>query len=537
MLVGLASGLMLGGMYLEIGVPMLDQSVTAKAATTFNLKDIDWMSSWTADVNGMPTTASYGLNNPTLPSGLTPYDSILLPQSNYDNNSIKSPIKIPLGTQMNFYGQIGSEYGFMQKYATGIQMGIGSKTINALEAIKEGLGVATDADLGKLFTVNVSEITPTGVTVANDKLQDTKNPVGTIVGLDQLKDPNDLVKVTISPKDTTYLTGDPLTYYFGAPVNYSYKFDNGTEQIVSADNSAAITVPKGTKVAVLKADGYQTSQWSSSDSSVKVDKDGNVTGLDNPSLNGKTVKVTVSDADNPTGRTYTFNLAIGTPAVTPGGGSGSGTAVTPGTDSSSTNISTTTGSSSATLPTTTTSQKQGATTSTDTVPMNNSANVPSNTAVKGEVVYSTKNIGLYKSTDFKKSQRLAWYPKQMRANRPMFRVTGYKRAANGVLRYKVRDVNHGRKTAGRTGYITASPKYVVSVYYASVPKSKKVTVISPNGVTAYKTAGLTGKVKHYKKGVRLTVKKLVKHNLTTRYQLSNGHFVTANKKLVIAGNH
>ncbi|WP_439646222.1 DUF5776 domain-containing protein [Lentilactobacillus kisonensis] len=33
------------------------------------------------------------------------------------------------------------------------------------------------------------------------------------------------------------------------------------------------------------------------------------------------------------------------------------------------------------------------------------------------------------------------------------------------------------------------------------------------------------------------VKKLDKHNLTTRYQLSNGSYVTANKKLVIEGNH
>ncbi|MFT8735774.1 MAG: DUF5776 domain-containing protein, partial [Lentilactobacillus hilgardii] len=39
------------------------------------------------------------------------------------------------------------------------------------------------------------------------------------------------------------------------------------------------------------------------------------------------------------------------------------------------------------------------------------------------------------------------------------------------------------------------------------------------------------------KGIRLTVKKLIKHNLTTRYQLSNGNYVTANKKLIIAGNY
>jgi len=166
-----------------------------------------------------------------------------------------------------------------------------------------------------------------------------------------------------------------------------------------------------------------------------------------------------------------------------------------------------------------------------------STSVGPNIAVKGEAVYAIKKIGLYRSTSFTKSKRIAWYPKQKRINRPMFVVTGYKRTSNGTLRYKVRDVNHGRKTAGKKGYITASRKYVVPVYYASVPKSKKITVIAKKGVNAYKSANLTGKAKHYKKGVRLTVKKLVKHNLTTRYQLSNGKYVTANKKLIIAGNY
>ncbi|MCV3739929.1 DUF5776 domain-containing protein [Lentilactobacillus hilgardii] len=166
-----------------------------------------------------------------------------------------------------------------------------------------------------------------------------------------------------------------------------------------------------------------------------------------------------------------------------------------------------------------------------------STSVGPNIAVKGEAVYAIKKIGLYKSTSFTKSKRIAWYPKQKRINRPMFVVTGYKRTSNGTLRYKVRDVNHGRKTAGKKGYITASRKYVVSVYYASVPKSKKITVIAKKGINTYKSANLTGKAKHYKKGVRLTVKRLVKHNLTTRYQLSNGKYVTANKKLIIAGNY
>ncbi|MEK2587155.1 DUF5776 domain-containing protein [Lentilactobacillus buchneri] len=30
---------------------------------------------------------------------------------------------------------------------------------------------------------------------------------------------------------------------------------------------------------------------------------------------------------------------------------------------------------------------------------------------------------------------------------------------------------------------------------------------------------------------------MVKYHLTTRYQLTNGDYITANKKLIIQGNH
>lgn len=119
----------------------------------------------------------------------------------------------------------------------------------------------------------------------------------------------------------------------------------------------------------------------------------------------------------------------------------------------------------------------------------------------------------------------------------MFVVTGYTRSNGGALRYKVRDVNHHSKTAGKRGYITANRKYVVRVYYQSVPKNKLITVINPKGVHAYKNRNLTNRVKHYKKGSHLRVKKIVKWNLTTRYVLTNGHYITANKKLVIQGKY
>lgn len=159
--------------------------------------------------------------------------------------------------------------------------------------------------------------------------------------------------------------------------------------------------------------------------------------------------------------------------------------------------------------------------------------IPNYAAKKKAAAYAIKGIYLYKHATFSKSQRIATYPKQKRINRPMFVVVDYARSKGGALRYKVRDVNHGRKTAGKIGYITANWKFVRPVYYQSLPKNNKIRVISLKGVHAYKSKNLTERVKSYKKGTRLTVKKIVKHNLTTRYQLKNGLYITSNKKLVI----
>ncbi len=156
-----------------------------------------------------------------------------------------------------------------------------------------------------------------------------------------------------------------------------------------------------------------------------------------------------------------------------------------------------------------------------------------NAPVIGQVVYSVGPIYMYKTPTFSTASRVSYYKQYKRVNRPMFKVIDYAKSANGALRYKVKDVNHRGDNAGNVGYITANTDFVVPAYYASVPKSKKVRVIASKGVNSYSYKSLSGKAKHYKKGTTLKVKKVVKHNLTTRYQLTNGKYITANKKLVI----
>lgn len=161
--------------------------------------------------------------------------------------------------------------------------------------------------------------------------------------------------------------------------------------------------------------------------------------------------------------------------------------------------------------------------------------VPSIVAKKGEAVYSLKKIYLYQNKTFKKADRIVGYAKKPRINRPMFVVTDYAHSKNGQLRYKVRDVNHLSRTAGKKGYITAQWAYVRPVYYRS--SHKTLTVINPRGVNEYKRQNLTGKVRNFKQGTRLKVKSFVTYHLTTRYRLTNGHYITGNRKLVILGKH
>jgi len=148
------------------------------------------------------------------------------------------------------------------------------------------------------------------------------------------------------------------------------------------------------------------------------------------------------------------------------------------------------------------------------------------------VVYATKKINLYRQSTFNSTQIKATYSKQKRTNRPMFVVTKIVKNRNGLIRYYVRDVNHQSNSNNKLGYITARKDYVVNTYYTSLPDTHKIKVIAKHAVE-YQNKDLTKRVKSHKKNTVFKIKKIVSHNLTTRYELSNGHYVTANKKFVI----
>ncbi|GEO70364.1 hypothetical protein FD25_GL001746 [Levilactobacillus acidifarinae DSM 19394] len=150
-------------------------------------------------------------------------------------------------------------------------------------------------------------------------------------------------------------------------------------------------------------------------------------------------------------------------------------------------------------------------------------------------VSAAKKLGLYRKPTFTKQNRLKFYAKQPRSRQPQFVVIGVAHSIHGVLRYHVRDVNRHSKTYGMTGYITARSNFLKRTYHTKVDRLKIVTVLNPRGIDSYRTAKLKGKVTHYKQGQQLKVKRIVKHNLTTRYQLTNGRYITTNKQFVYAG--
>ncbi|MBZ2200283.1 MAG: DUF5776 domain-containing protein [Lentilactobacillus hilgardii] len=161
----------------------------------------------------------------------------------------------------------------------------------------------------------------------------------------------------------------------------------------------------------------------------------------------------------------------------------------------------------------------------------NNSQVP----VKGEAVYAIKKIGLYKSPNFSKKNRIKWYGIAKRINRAEFIIRGYKRDKFGHLKYRVQQYNPytQKYVNGTRGYISSSSKDVIPAYYALVPKRQKITIINKRGINSYKNQSLTKKVSHHKRGETLLVKKIIQYKLSTRFILANGSYITANKKFIL----
>ena len=145
------------------------------------------------------------------------------------------------------------------------------------------------------------------------------------------------------------------------------------------------------------------------------------------------------------------------------------------------------------------------------------------------MAYSIKATGLYKNYKFKKSGLIKWFAKAKRTNRPVFKVIGKQGQA-----YKVISYNKG--TYKKVGYVNKAS--LTNLYYnSSNYRSNGVYVIDQKGINSYSKLNLKSKVKQYKFGDKLIVNKLIKKGLAYRFQLTNGNYITANKKLIEMGGY
>lgn len=137
-------------------------------------------------------------------------------------------------------------------------------------------------------------------------------------------------------------------------------------------------------------------------------------------------------------------------------------------------------------------------------------------------VMTVKPVYEYSKTTFSKKNRVKFVAKRAHYHAPVFTVVGTAKSVNGVLRYKL---SNGH-------YITAKSAYVVKLYLQG--NHKVLKVINPQGIQTYSTTRFTKKtaVKHLKKGTLVKVKRVAKYGNGTRYQMTNGDYITGNKRFV-----
>lgn len=136
-------------------------------------------------------------------------------------------------------------------------------------------------------------------------------------------------------------------------------------------------------------------------------------------------------------------------------------------------------------------------------------------------VYAKTSINEYSSDTFTEKGKKKHYVAKNRVYAPIFTVKKVVTNKNGRDRYLL---DNGR-------YITANTANINYLYWQS-DSYKQLYVIHPQGTYEYKSATFAKKnrVKLHHQGEVLKVKKVIHHGLTTRYQLTNGNYVSGNKQ-------
>lgn len=144
-------------------------------------------------------------------------------------------------------------------------------------------------------------------------------------------------------------------------------------------------------------------------------------------------------------------------------------------------------------------------------------------AFKSFRIYGKQGLYRYAKPTFKRSQRLAHVKYLPRIRAKIFRVVGTATSSQGRLRYRLADGS----------YVTARADYVANLYWQG-KHYRKLVVINPKGTYEYQKPMFKRnyRVKLLHKKTVVKVKRMVRRGDMTRYQLTNGRYLTGNKQWV-----
>lgn len=143
------------------------------------------------------------------------------------------------------------------------------------------------------------------------------------------------------------------------------------------------------------------------------------------------------------------------------------------------------------------------------------------TTFKPFMIYLKQALNRYLQPTFKESKIKKSYRKYTRQTAPTFKVVGVTKSANGNLRYKL---------ANGT-YVTARKDFTANLYWQGKHYTKMRV---DRTIYEHSASKFTRKnrVRVFKRGQVVTVKRIIHRGYMTRYQLTNGHWITGNKQFI-----
>lgn len=147
--------------------------------------------------------------------------------------------------------------------------------------------------------------------------------------------------------------------------------------------------------------------------------------------------------------------------------------------------------------------------------------MPKQTTTPTFKVYGKRALYRYTNRNFKKSERVQGYAKKAKMYAPTFTVVDTVKSDVGNLRYQLADGT----------YITAQPSYVANDYWQGKHYTQ-LYVTNPKGINTYGTTTFKNQLSHLKQNQAVTVTQVVKKGTMTRYELTDGTYITGNKQFV-----